>query len=139
MDSCTLSLVDLLYFVGWQCVLGRPCAVPWAPCQQPAMEQHSQCPWNICLALRAGIWEGRPLSFAKPEAEGDVSRFGVGSAGCEFVSKGSAMVVRQVKGQAGKLMWSSGLGSHRSDGWRCCGTAGGHMGMATAQWGPSLL
>lgn len=58
----------------------------------------------------------------------------------EFVSKGNAMVVRQVKGQAGKLSCSSGLGSHPSD-IQSRGTPEGHMGMATAQLGtiPPLI
>lgn len=53
----------------------------------------------------------------------------------EFVSKGSATVVRQVEGQAGKLMCSSGLGSHAlmAGDVQSRGTAEGHMGMAAAQ------
>lgn len=52
------------------------------PASSLPLKEHSVCSWNIYLPLIGDIREGRQFSFAKPEAEGDVSVFGAGPAAC---------------------------------------------------------
>lgn len=125
MDSCTLSLVDccILWAVS-VCWAGPAALLAWSmvclglPASSLPLSSTVSAHGIFVSLLQEVFGRGQDSALQNQKLRRMSGGLVPALLVAEFVSKGNAMVVRQVRGQAGKLMWSSGLGSHPSDGWR---------------------
>lgn len=109
MDSCTLSLVDccILWAVS-VCWAGPAALLAWSmvclglPASSLPLSSTVSAHGIFVSLLQEVLGRGHDSALQNQKLRGMSGALLV----AEFVSNGNAMVVRQVRGQAGKLMWS---------------------------------